>query len=203
MKKAKGVNKKNPNSDITRSCTFVNPYNYKCPRCGKNMQYTSMFEATGHGPKKKSILYCEKDNMIANTWKAHSGNVHLISTPADLLTRERRIECHFYFDIICNSDILQGKDSAYLWLTDALGYAAIGKQYCKHIGEMDDMLCRKTIELCLNLMLARKDKLNQKIRIYDGPNSYTKSRKDLIDIINKINDPNYTVDQEKENKSEI
>lgn len=196
MKKAKGGQKKNPYSDFTVSGSFIDPYNYKCPVCGRNMAYTSMLDATGRGTKTRDVLYCEKDNMIARTWRSVNGNVHLKSTPADLDTRCLRIEAHYYFDMIVDSGLLPGKDTAYMWLTQALGFAAIGKQFCKHIGEMDAMFCKKTIELSLKYILDHKKRFGRKVIVYNGPRSYTKKTLGLLEIINKINDPGY--DPEKE-----
>lgn len=188
MKRARGIQKKNPYSDFTKSNTFVDPYNYKCPVCGRNMAYTSMYEATGHGSKAKDALYCAKDNMIGRTWRSVNGNVHLKSTPADLDTRCLRIEAHYYLDMIVDSGLLPGKDSVYMWLTQALGFPAIGHDFCKHIGEMDAMMCKKTIEQCLNYIAENKERFGRNIVAYNGARSYTRTRLGLQEIINTIND---------------
>lgn len=163
-----------PGDYISRTQKIINPKQYRCPKCGGFMEYVDSREIPGKENEHKKYLLCRKDDIYCKTKKANSGNVYLESTPADKTTRKLRAEAHYYFNQIYEYNILPGKDSAYFWITHELGFVALGKSTYKHIGEMDELLCKRTIAICIDKLLENIHKLpNKKLEAYTRYGSYT------------------------------
>ena len=179
--------KQNKQKDFTSSSLLINPKNYPCPICGSPMEYVSERELYGKGNREPKFLLCREDDVHGETFKSHSKNVYLKSVPAGPVTRRLRTEAHHYFNRLYTDGLLPGKDSAYFWLTQALGFYTIGRSYCKHIGEMDDFMLKQTIEKVIRYLHEHRDKLKQPVSPYHYSCSYTSSRSDLMDLLVEIN----------------
>ena len=159
---------------------------FRCPKCGAYMDYISAREFYNDKTRTDMMLVCRKDDVHCKTRKSKSGNVYLVSTPADPVVRALRQEAHYYFDKLHDRKLMAGKDSCYEWLSMQLGYPTYGRTTFRHIGEMDEMMLKKTILLCVDYLYNNRDRLQYPIGIYRGPNSYTSVRADIVKKLQKI-----------------
>jgi len=173
------------NSSTERS---IDPFKYKCPSCGTFMQLKTEEEVFGKGEwQKREYLVCDKCDVRGKVKKSKSGNYYILSVPTGPKTRALRSEVHYYTGILEDTGVFT-KDTLYNWLSTQLGYQVYFEKMQRHIGEFDEGLCERSIELCIDELLRHPDKITRPVKPYDGSRfgSYTSTRKDLLDKLASI-----------------
>lgn len=153
-----------------------------CPKCGKKMVYRS---AEGvYITKTETMLFVcpsfPECNVYAKTNTKPTGEIVLLSTPADEKLRALRTEAHYYFDLLYKKKIFKDRATAYKWLAPRVSLNPFSA--FKHIGEMDLYGCRKTIEESLKLLDARNISFS---RYISKRTTYADTVPDLARIINR------------------
>ena len=156
---------------ITRNYIDVN--NIICPKCGRPMAYVPTSEVHGDNAGGGKMLMCKEDDVYCRTRKTNSGKVYLVSTPADAKLRKLRQEAHFYFNQLISKDVFTGIDNAYEWLSQEIGFMYLGRNSLRHIGEFDEALCKKTVRICIQKLIENPEKINGRIIVFTGDNSYS------------------------------
>lgn len=113
-----------------------------CPYC---KQPSKLVDTQSIYGKSYGLAYCCKP---CDAWVGvHSGTTVAKGRLANAKLRLVKIETHKYFDIIWQKNVMTRKE-CYEWLSDNLN---IPKEYT-HIGMFNLESCKKTIEVCKQLL---------------------------------------------------
>ena len=110
-----------------------------CPYCSEPAVYTDSKEVY---KRSYGMFYlCRPCGAYVG---CHKGTKVPLGTLANLVTRKWRKEAHKWFDPLWRDDKSVKRWIAYKWLSEYLGI----KQSECHIGEFDDEMCKKVVEIC-------------------------------------------------------
>lgn len=163
----------------------INPYQYRCPKCGKIMECVNL-GPQGKKQRDKYLILCKQDKLKGYIRKEEDGSYFLLGIPADVITRSYRKEVHFYLNKICESGIFSDVDSSYKWLNDQF-YGSFFDW--RGVGEFDKAYCMRAIEVCVECLINNAHRVKN-LTPYQNKfgNSYSQTSPIIQKMFQKYNE---------------
>lgn len=184
--------------DIT--CEVGNGNCKNCNNCSSYNPITEVEEVSGYTNDEKQ-LYNMPKCQIYNTCQKYSPLYRKltkeeylaqepsspIGRPANGQLRQLRAEAHYYFDLLGKLNVFTSIGEMYSWLSYSL---SIPIQET-HIAYFDEYYCKKTIELCVEVLSNHRSRFKNPITLFNSNNlnhkTYSEQNKVIQDSIENIN----------------